>query len=639
MPLCAGCLSELPKSTYSSSQLKKGKERRCASCAATKKDSETTESTASCAPPTANATQPNATKVRSDMPDKEKGNAAFAAGEFDEAITYYTAALESTPSDHVLWCNRSMAWARLEDWPSSAADARKCVSLPSGRQFVKGWWRLARAQQAMGMPVKATESCLLGLQKNPDNRDLRTLQASLQPEYTRAVESDSLHAILQAGNGKGPVTRAAKQLHDGDDISEIELSEFVKLDAPYLLRVATKATLVSQRSELPGFACQALENLALEGISEYIVRNWPKVERSEYFNSYLSGEESSPFTSLILSDGLNGFDALLDWVCKRTSRDDRAASILNDLVAKSKDGRIPIWTSDDEMVEFDIRDGAVEILAHMLPSLDLPRLHRLVREACFVLQTADKDPTFNDWPFTKHVSHRFYTSLVDLLVKAQRVSPRIDVLPYLRRAFMMDLVDLNMWGDWGGFLQDKFRRFPDTDMDTKLLLTTKRIREGRRQYNILRFDLRNAATRHLLPPREEDLFNPDDPKCTRYWCCQLESLSSRHPVTCEICNARYCSTECKEADRRGHAQVCKAGRYPCVAGAASSEQADKLHSCSTCNRKETAKRQFRKCARCRLVHYCSPFCQQHAWHNGHKEECMRNNGLRVKHSATQTADE
>jgi len=45
---------------------------------------------------------------------KEKGNKSFAADKFAESITWYTKAIQSDPTDHVLYSNRSAAY--LHTW-------------------------------------------------------------------------------------------------------------------------------------------------------------------------------------------------------------------------------------------------------------------------------------------------------------------------------------------------------------------------------------------------------------------------------------------------------------------------------------------------------------------------------------------
>ncbi len=42
-----------------------------------------------------------------------KGNAAFSAGNYEEAIQHFTAAIEKDPSNHVLYSNRSASHVRV----------------------------------------------------------------------------------------------------------------------------------------------------------------------------------------------------------------------------------------------------------------------------------------------------------------------------------------------------------------------------------------------------------------------------------------------------------------------------------------------------------------------------------------------
>lgn len=55
---------------------------------------------------------------------KQKGNAEFSAGNFVQAIQYFSDAIVLEPVNEVLYCNRSMAHASLENWEQSATDAK-----------------------------------------------------------------------------------------------------------------------------------------------------------------------------------------------------------------------------------------------------------------------------------------------------------------------------------------------------------------------------------------------------------------------------------------------------------------------------------------------------------------------------------
>lgn len=60
---------------------------------------------------------------------KAKGNAALTAGNFQEAIDFYTQGLALDSSSHVLYSNRSAAYAKVARYAEALADGEKAVSL------------------------------------------------------------------------------------------------------------------------------------------------------------------------------------------------------------------------------------------------------------------------------------------------------------------------------------------------------------------------------------------------------------------------------------------------------------------------------------------------------------------------------
>jgi stress-induced-phosphoprotein 1 len=55
---------------------------------------------------------------------KTKGNAEFSAGNFEQAIQYFSDAIVLEPVNEVLYCNRSMAYASLGNWEQAITDAK-----------------------------------------------------------------------------------------------------------------------------------------------------------------------------------------------------------------------------------------------------------------------------------------------------------------------------------------------------------------------------------------------------------------------------------------------------------------------------------------------------------------------------------
>jgi len=79
---------------------------------------------------------------------KDQGNAAFKAKDFDAAITHYTAALETAPTDHTILGNRAAAYHNLSKFDEAFADSEKCIEIKP--DWSKGYQRKGMAQQALG---------------------------------------------------------------------------------------------------------------------------------------------------------------------------------------------------------------------------------------------------------------------------------------------------------------------------------------------------------------------------------------------------------------------------------------------------------------------------------------------------------
>jgi len=60
---------------------------------------------------------------------KNKGNEAFKAQRYEEAIEYFTKAIECNPNDHVFYSNRSGSYLNSGNYEKALEDAETCVKM------------------------------------------------------------------------------------------------------------------------------------------------------------------------------------------------------------------------------------------------------------------------------------------------------------------------------------------------------------------------------------------------------------------------------------------------------------------------------------------------------------------------------
>uniref|UniRef100_A0A0D3FYE5 STI1 domain-containing protein n=1 Tax=Oryza barthii TaxID=65489 RepID=A0A0D3FYE5_9ORYZ len=102
---------------------------------------------------------------------KAKGNAAFSAGRFEEAAAHFTDAIALAPDNHVLYSNRSAAYASLHRYPEALADAERTVALRP--DWAKGYSRLGAARLGLGDAAGAVAAYEKGLALEPSNGALK----------------------------------------------------------------------------------------------------------------------------------------------------------------------------------------------------------------------------------------------------------------------------------------------------------------------------------------------------------------------------------------------------------------------------------------------------------------------------------
>ncbi|KAM0915444.1 hypothetical protein ACQ4PT_010847 [Festuca glaucescens] len=115
---------------------------------------------------------------------KAKGNAAFSAGRFEEAAGHFGDAIALAPDNHVLYSNRSAAYASFGRYKDALADAERTVALRP--DWAKGYSRLGAARLGLADAAGAVESYEKGLALEPSNAALKDGLAQARLALPRA---------------------------------------------------------------------------------------------------------------------------------------------------------------------------------------------------------------------------------------------------------------------------------------------------------------------------------------------------------------------------------------------------------------------------------------------------------------------
>ncbi|VFQ88735.1 unnamed protein product [Cuscuta campestris] len=120
---------------------------------------------------------------------KAKGNAAYAAGNFSEAIKHFTEAINFAPTNHVLYSNRSAAYASLNKFSDALVDAQKSVELKP--DWPKGYSRLGAAHLGLHQRDEAVSAYKKGLEIDPNNEALKSGLSDAQSAQPRSRDSST----------------------------------------------------------------------------------------------------------------------------------------------------------------------------------------------------------------------------------------------------------------------------------------------------------------------------------------------------------------------------------------------------------------------------------------------------------------
>jgi len=109
---------------------------------------------------------------------KAKGNQAFTKGDFAEAVKFFSEAINLDPKNHILYSNRSGAFAGQKKYQEALDDADKTIEIKP--DWAKGYSRKVTALQFLGRNDEAEKVCDQGLAIEPSNAQLKSSKEEIK---------------------------------------------------------------------------------------------------------------------------------------------------------------------------------------------------------------------------------------------------------------------------------------------------------------------------------------------------------------------------------------------------------------------------------------------------------------------------
>jgi len=103
---------------------------------------------------------------------KEKGNEAVRQGNWSEAITFFSQAIDIDPTNEVLYSNRALAYTALKQYAHALGDANKAVQLKP--DWSRGYQRKGTVLHHVEKYAESKEAFEMGLSLDPTNLALKS---------------------------------------------------------------------------------------------------------------------------------------------------------------------------------------------------------------------------------------------------------------------------------------------------------------------------------------------------------------------------------------------------------------------------------------------------------------------------------
>ncbi|XP_053544788.1 serine/threonine-protein phosphatase 5 [Bombina bombina] len=168
---------------------------------------------------------------------KERANEYFRVKDYDNAVQYYTRAIELSPNTAIYYGNRSLAYLRTECYGYALDDATRAIQLDT--KYTKGYYRRAASNMALGKLKAALKDYETVVKVRPNDKDAQMkfhecCKLVRQKAFERAIACDKpTRSVVDSLNIEGMTIEdeySGPQLQDGKVTLDfmVELMKFYK---------------------------------------------------------------------------------------------------------------------------------------------------------------------------------------------------------------------------------------------------------------------------------------------------------------------------------------------------------------------------------------------------------------------------
>ncbi|PWA01029.1 hypothetical protein BB558_002889 [Smittium angustum] len=169
--------------------------------------------------------------------EKASGNQKFKKGDFVNALTHYSNAINFDPKNPIYWTNRAMTLLKLERFKEAESDCTKGLSLDP--KNVKALWRRSIARKNLGLLKEAKDDLSWALMMEPTNKSVIEELKSVELLLKTREAKEKQESILE----KVPVS-----VHKTTNTLPKHISQAIKNDNPKNNLIGTELNNINRKN-------------------------------------------------------------------------------------------------------------------------------------------------------------------------------------------------------------------------------------------------------------------------------------------------------------------------------------------------------------------------------------------------------